>query len=54
MSTNFDYQFELLKFELDTLQQGIRTYDSILFIIKGWAITIFGMTAVKRGQIAHC
>jgi len=51
MSTDFDYQFELLKFELDTLQQGIRTYDSILFIIKGWAITIFSAVILFSAQV---
>ena len=37
----FDYKFELLKHEMDALQSGIRSYDSNLFTIKGWAITIF-------------
>lgn len=37
----FEKKFELLKQEIDIVQQGIRTYDNISFIIKGWAITIF-------------
>lgn len=51
MGTKFDYQFELLKFELDTLQQGIRNYDSILFVIKGWAITIFSAVILFSAQV---
>ena len=45
MNDEFDYKFELLKQEMETLQNGIRTYDSNLFTIKGWAVTIFS-TAV--------
>ena len=41
MSDEFEYRFELLKQEMATLQDGIKTYDGILFTIKGWAITIF-------------
>jgi len=41
MESAFDYQFRLLQHELETTQQGIRNYDSITFIVKGWAITIF-------------
>ncbi|MDY7079787.1 MAG: hypothetical protein SXV54_23120 [Chloroflexota bacterium] len=41
MDDKFEYKFELLKQEMDTLQSGIRTYDGTLFTIKGWAITIF-------------
>ena len=41
MNDEFQYKFELLKQEMDTLQSGIRTYDGTLFTIKGWAITIF-------------
>lgn len=37
----FQYKFELLKQELETLHDYRRTYDGILFIIKGWAITVF-------------
>lgn len=37
----FDYKYELLLKEIDILQGGIRGYDSILFTIKGWSITIF-------------
>jgi len=41
MKDEFDYKFELLLKEIEVLQNGIRSYDSILFTIKGWAITIF-------------
>lgn len=41
MTDLFSYQLELLKQEMDMLQNSIRGYDSILFTIKGWAITIF-------------
>ena len=41
MNDEFDYKFELLKQEMEILQNGIRTYDSNLFTIKGWAITVF-------------
>ncbi len=41
MKDQFDYQFELLNKEMDTLQANIRNYDSILFRIKGWALTVF-------------
>jgi len=39
MKDEFDYKFELLLNEINILQSGIRNYDSILLIIKGWAIT---------------
>lgn len=41
MDDEFQYKFELVKQEIDSLQSGIRSYDGILFTIKGWAITIF-------------
>lgn len=41
MDDEFQYKFKLMKQEIDNLQNGIRSYDSILFIIKGWAITVF-------------
>lgn len=41
MNSEFQYKFELLKQEIDILQNGIRTYDNTLFMIKGWSITIF-------------
>lgn len=37
----FKYKFELLKDEIGHIQSSISAYDNILFIIKGWAITIF-------------
>jgi len=51
MKDSFDYKFELLKFELNSLQQGIRNYDSILFIIKGWAITMFSAVVLFSAQV---
>lgn len=44
MATAFEYRLDLLKQEMETLQNGIRSYDTILFTIKGWAITIFSAT----------
>ncbi|WLE97636.1 MAG: hypothetical protein QTN59_02110 [Candidatus Electrothrix communis] len=41
MNDEFQYKFELLKQEIEILQNGIRTYDGILFTIKGWSITVF-------------
>jgi hypothetical protein len=41
MGDVFEYQFKLILKELDVLQSGIRSYDSILFKIKGWSITAF-------------
>ncbi len=41
MNDEFQYRYDLLKQEIDILQEGIRQYDSALFTIKGWAITIF-------------
>jgi hypothetical protein len=41
MDDEFQYRYDLMKQEIDTLQNGIRTYDGMLFTIKGWAITIF-------------
>ncbi len=41
MDDEFQYKFELLKQEIDILHSGIRSYDGVLFTIKGWAITVF-------------
>lgn len=41
MSDEFECQFDLLKQEMTTLQDGVKTYDGILFTIRGWVITIF-------------
>ena len=41
MNEVFEYQFDLLKQEMGTLQEGIKTYDSLIFTIRGWAITVF-------------
>lgn len=37
----FEHEWQLLMKEIDILQNSIRSYDTILFQIKGWAITIF-------------
>jgi hypothetical protein len=50
VNDEFDYKFDLLKQEIDAAQQGIRTYDNILFVIKGWAITIFAAFVVFATQ----
>ncbi len=41
MADEFDHKFELLKLEIQILQDVIRNYETILFTIKGWAITLF-------------
>lgn len=46
----FEYKFELLKQEMETLQEGIRTYDTNLFTVKGWAITIFSAFVIFAAQ----
>lgn len=35
-----DARFELMRLELTELQNTIRSYDSILFQVKGWCVTI--------------
>ena len=50
MNDEFDYKFELLKQEMEILQNGIRAYDSNLFTIKGWAITIFSASVFFTAQ----
>jgi hypothetical protein len=53
MKDEFEYKFKLLLKEIDVLQNGIRSYDSILFTIKGWAITVFSafvLFAAKEEQ----
>jgi len=60
MNDEFDHKFDLLKQEIDNLQNGIRNYDTILFTVKGWAITIFSafvFFAVGKGRsvfLAFC
>lgn len=51
MKDEFDYRFEILKLEIETVQAGIKSYDSILFTIKGWAITIFSAFIVIALQV---
>lgn len=41
MTNIFDYKFQILKQELETVQTGIDIYNRTLFTIKGWAITLF-------------
>ncbi len=41
MSNLFQYKLDLLKQEIDNLQNGIRGYDTVLLTVKGWTITIF-------------
>jgi hypothetical protein len=41
MEDLFSYRLSLLQQEMEMLQNGIRGYDSIVFTIKGWAITVF-------------
>jgi hypothetical protein len=40
MKDEFEYKYEILLREVDNLQSGIRNYDTLLFRIKGWAITL--------------
>lgn len=48
MKTKFEYQFELLKQEIDTLQNSIRSYDSMIMEIKKWAVAVYsGFLAIK-------
>jgi hypothetical protein len=37
----FNFRLEILKQEIDQLQQNIRNYNNSLVVIKGWSITIF-------------
>jgi hypothetical protein len=41
MEDLFSCRLSLLQKEMEMIQNGIRGYDSIVFTIKGWAITIF-------------
>ncbi|MGA7952114.1 MAG: hypothetical protein WCA07_01210 [Gloeobacterales cyanobacterium] len=41
MEDLFSYRLSLLQKEMEMLQNGIRGYDSIVFTIKGWSITVF-------------
>ena len=45
----FDYKFKLLMNEMDHLQSGIGSYDTIMFTIKGWAITAFSAFVFLNG-----
>lgn len=37
----FDFQFEILLEEMKIQQQHVRHYFTFIFVIKGWAITVF-------------
>ena len=41
MTSLFDFRLAILKQEIDNLQASIRNYNNIMYVIKGWAITIF-------------
>lgn len=48
MKSKFEYQFELLKQEIDVLQNSIRSYDSMIMEVKKWAVTIYsGFLLIK-------
>ena len=48
MRSKFEYQFELLKQEIDVLQNSIRAYDSMIMEVKKWAVAIYsGFLLVK-------
>jgi hypothetical protein len=37
----FQFKVDMLKHEMDAVQEGIRTYGQVQFTIKGWAVTVF-------------
>ena len=41
MKDLFDYRFELLEREMETVQGGIETYNRTIFAVKGLAMTLF-------------
>ncbi len=41
MDDEFQFKLDLLRQEMDTVQDGIRAYGQVQFTIKGWAITVF-------------
>ncbi|HEY9295722.1 MAG TPA: hypothetical protein VIQ31_05005 [Phormidium sp.] len=41
MADLFSYRLDFLQKEMSMLQDSIRSYDSIVFTIKGWSITVF-------------
>lgn len=51
MKDLFDFRLEILKQEVDHLQNNIRNYNNILYVIKGWSITLFsGLVALAVQQ----
>ena len=42
MNQLFEFRQGVLLAEFNNLQQSIRHYDNILYLIKGWSITVFG------------
>jgi hypothetical protein len=48
-----EMKFEILKWEMSAVQDGMRTYGQVQFTIKGWAITVFSgfiFFAVKEDE----
>jgi hypothetical protein len=41
MKDPFDYKFELVKQEMETVQKGIDIYNRTIFAVKGLAMTLF-------------
>ena len=41
MDNGFQFKLDLLKLEMDAVQNGVQTYDQDQFTIKRWAITVF-------------
>ena len=53
MKDLFDFRLEILKQEIDNLQASIRNYNNILYLVKGWSITIFSSLvalAIQQGN----
>jgi len=51
MKDILDFRLEILQQEIDNLQASIRNYNNILYLIKGWSITLFsGLVALALQQ----
>lgn len=48
MRSKFEYQFELLKQEIDVLQNSIRAYDSMIMEVKKWAVAIYSSFLIVK------
>ncbi|MFP3939735.1 MAG: hypothetical protein ACLF0P_05460 [Thermoanaerobaculia bacterium] len=46
MTDEFEYRFQILLKEYELLQQNIRAHDTVVFQIKGWAITLYSASVV--------